>query len=89
MDLTDMDLQSIAVTCELHDPHSIPEQQLQLLKDCFMHSKEFWYPTSKGKQTLSSSLYVKTHSSNDNPKLSKEEKKRDRQSNKQLLQELG
>jgi len=54
-----------------------------------MHSKEFWYSTSKGKHTIASSLDVKTHSSNDNPKLSKEENKRDLQSNKKLLQELG
>jgi hypothetical protein len=91
MELEGLDLQSIATTCARKEVHSIPENQIQLLKSTFLKSKhkDKAGSTQKGKHSTTSSLGIKNHSSKEITKETKEDKKRGRPSNKQLLQELG
>jgi hypothetical protein len=91
MDLEDLDLQGIAATCEWKEEHSIPDQQIRLLQSALIKSrnKEKGAVTQKGKNHVPASLGIKNTSRKEIIKAPKDEKKRGRPSNKQLLQELG
>lgn len=75
MELGELDLQSIATAWEWQDPNSIPNQQLQLLKDALIRSKGHPRSSHKGKSVVSSSLGVKTNTLKNNSKISKVEKR--------------
>jgi hypothetical protein len=69
-------LQSNSTTSECQDPNTILEQHVQILKDSLVQNKQPHFPSFKGKNSLSSFLGVKTHSSNEMSKLLKHEKKK-------------
>lgn len=91
MELEGLDLQSIVAACARQEVHSIPENQIQLLKSTFLKSKhkDKAGSTQKGKHSRTSSLGIKNQSSKEITKATKVDKKRGRPSNKQPLQELG
>jgi len=89
MEFGEMDLQGIVDACVRWETNSIPEKQIHHLQTTLRKSKDKFFIASRGKRTTSSSLAIKNVISKESPKLAKEEKKRGRWSNKQLLQELG
>jgi len=88
MDLGELDLQFIAIYYKWQGPNSIPEHQVQLLKYAPICNQIFRETTSEGKPSIPS-LGIKAHSSHDQFKPPREEKKIGHRSNKQLLHKLG
>jgi hypothetical protein len=64
------------VTWEIHDPNSIPNQQLKISTNAFIKSKKNQELQDKRKHNASYSLGVKTTTLKDNHKASREGKKR-------------
>jgi hypothetical protein len=86
MDLGDLYLKSIATAYKQHDPNSIPEKQVHLLKDALVRNWILSGPKVKG-MTHTPSLGINPSPSSSYKNL-KEEKKRGRKSNKQLIKDL-
>jgi hypothetical protein len=87
MELQYLDLQSIAVACEMKEEKSIPEHQIKILQSALIKSrnKEKGKASHKGNPSPSSSLGIKNSTSKEPIKVPKDEKKRGRPSIKQLL----